>query len=157
MSGSLNSPYSSWLMYKVLMRPVLTYASETWTLSKTDERLFIKCIWKKVTQMHFRNSAGEWCMKDTTQMPLCHTHARAHAPTHTHTHTHTHTYIYILSIVLQKLFKMCAHALAPSLMPALTQKHVSTRFNKFELGLQFVTKQNYSFILGKVTFGTHCI
>jgi hypothetical protein len=27
------------LMYKVLVRPVLTYASETWTLSKTDERL----------------------------------------------------------------------------------------------------------------------
>jgi hypothetical protein len=27
------------LMYTVLVRPVLTYASETWTLSKTDERL----------------------------------------------------------------------------------------------------------------------
>jgi hypothetical protein len=27
------------LMYKVLVRPVLTCASETWTLSKTDERL----------------------------------------------------------------------------------------------------------------------
>ena len=26
------------LMYKVLIRPVLTYASETWTLSKTNER-----------------------------------------------------------------------------------------------------------------------
>jgi sorting nexin-29 len=26
-------------MHKVLVRPVLTYASETWTLSKTDERL----------------------------------------------------------------------------------------------------------------------
>jgi hypothetical protein len=26
-------------MYKVLVRPVLIYASETWTLSKTDERL----------------------------------------------------------------------------------------------------------------------
>jgi hypothetical protein len=25
-------------MYKVLIRPVLTYASETWTLSKTNER-----------------------------------------------------------------------------------------------------------------------
>ena len=25
-------------MYKVLIRPVLTYASETWTLSKTIER-----------------------------------------------------------------------------------------------------------------------
>jgi hypothetical protein len=26
------------LMYKVLIRPVLTYASETWTLSKANER-----------------------------------------------------------------------------------------------------------------------
>jgi hypothetical protein len=26
------------LMYKVRIRPVLTYASETWTLSKTNER-----------------------------------------------------------------------------------------------------------------------
>jgi hypothetical protein len=26
-------------MYKVLVRPVLTYASDTWTLSKSDERL----------------------------------------------------------------------------------------------------------------------
>jgi hypothetical protein len=25
-------------MYKVLIRPVLTYVSETWTLSKTNER-----------------------------------------------------------------------------------------------------------------------
>jgi hypothetical protein len=27
------------LIYKVLIRPVLTFASETWTLSKTNERL----------------------------------------------------------------------------------------------------------------------
>jgi hypothetical protein len=27
------------LLYKVLIRPVLTHASETWTLSKTNERL----------------------------------------------------------------------------------------------------------------------
>jgi len=26
------------LMYKVLIRPVLTYASQTWTLSKSNER-----------------------------------------------------------------------------------------------------------------------
>jgi hypothetical protein len=49
------------------------------------------------------------------------------------------------------------HWLAPSPSPALTQKHVSTRLNKFQLGLQFVTKQNYSFLLGKATFGTYCI
>jgi hypothetical protein len=52
---------------------------------------------------------------------------------------------------------MCAHGLAPSPTPALTQKHVSTRLKKFQLGLQFVTKQNYSFLHGKATFGTHCI
>jgi hypothetical protein len=28
-------------MYKVLVRPVLTYASETWTLSKIEGRLLI--------------------------------------------------------------------------------------------------------------------
>jgi hypothetical protein len=43
---------------------------------------------------------------------------------------------------------MCARVLAPSPNPALTKKHVSTRLNKFQLGLQFVTKQNYSFLLG---------
>jgi hypothetical protein len=52
---------------------------------------------------------------------------------------------------------MCARVLARSPTPALTQKHVSARLNKFQLGLQFVTKQNFSFIFGKATFGTHCI
>jgi hypothetical protein len=47
--------------------------------------------------------------------------------------------------------------LAPSLTPALAQKHVSTYLNKFQLGLQFVTQQNYSFLLGKATFGLYCI
>jgi hypothetical protein len=54
---------------------------------------------------------------------------------------------YLLSIVLQKLFKMCARVLAPSPTPALTQKRVSTRLNDFQLGLQFETKQNYSLFL----------
>jgi hypothetical protein len=42
------------LMYKVLVRPVLTYASETWTLSKTEERLLnvleriLRCIFGTV-------------------------------------------------------------------------------------------------------------
>jgi hypothetical protein len=39
--------------------------------------------------------------------------------------------------------------LTASPTPALTQKHVSTRLIKFKLGLQFVTKQNCYFILGK--------
>jgi hypothetical protein len=64
---------------------------------------------------------------------------------------------YLSSIVLQKLFKMCERVLVSSPTPALTQKHVSTRLNKFQLGLQFVTKQNYFFLLGKTTFGTHYI
>ena len=34
----LTSENTKILMYKVLIRPVLTYASETWTLSKTNER-----------------------------------------------------------------------------------------------------------------------
>jgi hypothetical protein len=29
--------------------------------------------------------------------------------------------------------------------------------SQFQLELQFVTKQNYSFLLGKATFGTRCI
>jgi hypothetical protein len=44
-------------MYKVLARPVLTYASETWTLSKTDERLLsvferriLRCIFGAVQE-----------------------------------------------------------------------------------------------------------
>jgi len=34
----LTSRHTKILMYKVLIRPVLTYASEMWTLSKTNER-----------------------------------------------------------------------------------------------------------------------
>jgi len=57
------------LMCKVLIRPVLTYASETWTLSKTNERrltLFerkvLRCIfgekqeketWRKSTILNY--------------------------------------------------------------------------------------------------------
>jgi hypothetical protein len=44
-------------MYKVLVRPVLTYASETWTLSKIDERLLsvferriLRCIFGAVQE-----------------------------------------------------------------------------------------------------------
>jgi hypothetical protein len=64
---------------------------------------------------------------------------------------------YLTSFVLQKLLKICERVLAPSPTIALTHKHVSTRLNKFKIWLQFVTKQNYSFILGKATFGTHCM
>jgi len=34
----LTSKHTKILMYKVLIRPVLTYASQMWTLSKTNER-----------------------------------------------------------------------------------------------------------------------
>jgi hypothetical protein len=44
-------------MYKVLVRPVLIYASEAWTLSKTDERLLsvferrtLRCIFGAVQE-----------------------------------------------------------------------------------------------------------
>jgi hypothetical protein len=47
--------------------------------------------------------------------------------------------------------------LAASPTPALTQKHVSTRLIKFQLGLQFVTKQNCSFLLGKAAIKKRCI
>jgi hypothetical protein len=53
------------------------------------------------------------------------------------------------------MFKMFASVLAASPTPALTKKHVSRRLNKFQLGLQFVTKQNYSFLLGNAIFETH--
>jgi len=36
--SQLTSKNTKILMYKVLIKPVLTYASETWTLSKTNER-----------------------------------------------------------------------------------------------------------------------
>jgi len=36
--GPLDVKNTKILMYKVLIRPALTYASETWTLSKTNER-----------------------------------------------------------------------------------------------------------------------
>ena len=44
------------LMYKVLIRPVLTYASETWTLSKTNERrlsLFEREVLRCIATVHF--------------------------------------------------------------------------------------------------------
>jgi hypothetical protein len=52
---------------------------------------------------------------------------------------------------------MCARVLAPSPTLAFTKKQVSTRLNKSQLGLQFVTKHNYYFLLGKAIFETHCI
>jgi hypothetical protein len=47
----LTSKNTKILMYKILIRPVLTYASEIWTLSKTNEwwlslfeRKVLRCI-----------------------------------------------------------------------------------------------------------------
>jgi len=59
-------------MYKILIRPVLTYASETWTLSKTNEwrlslfeRKVLRCIfgakqenkiwWKSITLNYMKH------------------------------------------------------------------------------------------------------
>ena len=41
LSSHLTSKNTKILMYKVLIRPVLTYASETWTLSKIKERRLV--------------------------------------------------------------------------------------------------------------------
>jgi hypothetical protein len=49
------------LMYKVLTRPVLTYASETWTLSKTNERQ-LSLFERKVPRCIFgaKQKNGTW-------------------------------------------------------------------------------------------------
>ena len=48
-------------MYKVLIRPVLTYASETWTLSKTNERR-LSLFERKVLRCIFgaKQENGTW-------------------------------------------------------------------------------------------------
>jgi hypothetical protein len=55
--NTLKSGKTKTLMHKVLVRLVLTYATETWTLSKTDERLFsvferriFRCIFEAVQE-----------------------------------------------------------------------------------------------------------
>ena len=61
----LTSKNTKILMYKVLIRPILTYASETWTLSKTNERrlsLKERCF-DVFLERHKRTGHGE---KDTT-------------------------------------------------------------------------------------------
>jgi len=49
------------LMYKVLIRPVLIYASETWTLSKTNERR-LSLFERKVLRCIFgaKQKNGTW-------------------------------------------------------------------------------------------------
>lgn len=49
------------LLYKVLIRPVLSYGSETWTLSKHDEHL-IACFERKILRTIFKAVCvnGEW-------------------------------------------------------------------------------------------------
>ena len=48
-------------MYEVLIRPVLTYASETWTLSKTNERR-LSLFERKVLRYIFgaKQENGTW-------------------------------------------------------------------------------------------------
>ena len=62
----LTSKNTKILMYKVLIRPVLTYASETWTSSKTNERwlsLFERKCFDVFLEQNKRKGHGE---KDTT-------------------------------------------------------------------------------------------
>jgi hypothetical protein len=49
------------MMYKILVRPVLTYASETWTSSKTDESL-LSLFERRVLRFIFRavQKNGMW-------------------------------------------------------------------------------------------------
>jgi len=48
-------------MYKVLIRPVLTYVSETWTLSKTNEQ-WLSLFERKVLRCIFgaKQENGTW-------------------------------------------------------------------------------------------------
>jgi hypothetical protein len=48
-------------MYKVLIRPVITYASETWTLSKTNER-WLGLFGRKLLRCIFgaKREKGSW-------------------------------------------------------------------------------------------------
>jgi hypothetical protein len=65
-------------MYTVLIRPVLTYASETWTLSKTNERrlsLFerkmLECIFGvKQENEHSKNDTIMNYMKNSMNQTL---------------------------------------------------------------------------------------
>ena len=56
----LTSKNTKILMYKVLIRRVLTYASETWTLSKTNERQ-LTLFERKVLRCIF-GTKREWSM-----------------------------------------------------------------------------------------------
>jgi hypothetical protein len=42
-------------------------------------------------------------------------------------------------------------------IPEDSELHISTRLNKFQLGLQFITKQDCSFLHSKATSGAHSI
>ena len=57
----MNSKNAKILMYNVLIRPVLTYASETWTLSKTNERR-LSLFERKVLRCIFggKQENGTW-------------------------------------------------------------------------------------------------
>ena len=56
------------LTYKVLIRPVLTFASETWTLCQTNERR-LSLFERKVLRCVFRAKQEKetWRKKDTTR------------------------------------------------------------------------------------------
>ena len=60
------------LMYKILIRPVLTYASETWTLSKINE-WWLSLFESKVLRCIFgaKQENGTW-QKDTTMNYMKH-------------------------------------------------------------------------------------
>ena len=61
LKSHLTSKNTKILMYNLLIRPVLTYASETWTLSKTNERR-LSLFDRKVLQCIFgaKQENGTW-------------------------------------------------------------------------------------------------
>jgi hypothetical protein len=53
-------------MYKVLIRPVLTYASETWTLSKTNDQWL--SLFERKVLMYFWTETRERDMVKKVQL-----------------------------------------------------------------------------------------
>jgi hypothetical protein len=66
LKSHLISKKTKTLMYKALMRPVLTCASETWTLSKTDERL-LSVFEKRILRCIFGAVQEKLCVEEMIQ------------------------------------------------------------------------------------------
>jgi hypothetical protein len=65
----LTSKHATILMYKVLIRPVLTYASETWALSKINKQR-LSLFERKVLSRYFWRETREWKMAKQIQLQI---------------------------------------------------------------------------------------